>query len=78
MRRLGTGPSRLTRLRRTLVYVVRHRRRPERTPRPTRLTDAEITQVSNRLSSLSAKGLPIPKGVDPARVRPDRRALRGR
>lgn len=78
MRRLGTGPSRLTRLRRTLVYVVRHRRRPERTPRPTRLTDAEITQVSNRLSSLSAKGLPVPKGVDPARVRPNRRALRGR
>ena len=46
--------------------------------RPTRLTDAEISQVSKRLSSLSSKGLPIPKGIDPTRVRPDRRALRGR
>lgn len=47
--------------------------------KPTRLTDSEITQVSRRLSSLSAKGLlPIPKGVDPMRARPDRRAMRGR
>ena len=46
--------------------------------RPTRLTDAEISQVSKRLSSLSSKGLPIPKGIDPTKIRPDRRALRGR
>ena len=46
--------------------------------KPTRLTDSEISQVSKRLSSLGAKGLPIPKGIDPAKIRPDRRALRGR
>ena len=46
--------------------------------KPTRLTDNEIAQVSKRLSSLSSKGLPIPKGIDPMRARPDRRALRGR
>lgn len=46
--------------------------------KPTRLTDAEIGQVSKRLSSLSSKGLPIPTGIDPARARPDRRAMRGR
>ena len=46
--------------------------------KPTRLTDSEISQVSKRLSSLSSKGLPIPKGIDPTKVRPDRRALRGR
>ena len=46
--------------------------------KPTRLTDAEISQVSKRLSSLSSKGLPIPKGIDPSKVRPDRRAMRGR
>lgn len=46
--------------------------------KPTKLTDAEIAQVSKRLASLSAKGLPIPKGVDPAKARVDRRAQRGR
>ena len=46
--------------------------------KPTRLTDTEISQVSKRLSSLSSKGLPIPKGIDPTKIRPDRRAMRGR
>lgn len=46
--------------------------------KPTKLTDAEITQVAKRLSSLSSKGLPIPKGIDPTKIRPDRRAMRGR
>ena len=46
--------------------------------KPTKLTDAEIGQVSKRLSSLSTKGLPIPKGIDPSKARPDRRAMRGR
>lgn len=46
--------------------------------KPTKLTDAEITQVAKRLSSLSSKGLPLPKGIDPTRIRPDRRAMRGR
>lgn len=46
--------------------------------KPVRLTDSEISQVSKRLSSLSSKGLPIPKGIDPTKMRIDRRAMRGR
>jgi hypothetical protein len=37
-----------------------------------RLTRAEVLAVSNRLESLTA-GLPVPKGVDPTRLRPVRR-----
>lgn len=65
----GEGQTRLIDLNKTL------RRLPTK---PTKLTDAEIAQVSKRLSSLGAKGLPIPKGVDPMRARPDRRAMHGR
>ena len=65
----GEGQTRLLDLSKTL------RKLPTK---PTRLTDNEIAQVSKRLSSLSSKGLPIPKGIDPMRARPDRRALRGR
>lgn len=36
------------------------------------LTKAEVLAVSNRLTSLSEKGLPIPKGVDPFKVRAQR------
>jgi uncharacterized integral membrane protein len=36
------------------------------------LTKSEITAVSNRLSSLGKNGLPIPKGIDPNRVRAPR------
>ncbi|MCU1571054.1 MAG: hypothetical protein JWR33_1795 [Naasia sp.] len=36
------------------------------------LTRAEVVAVSNRLSSLSANKLPIPKGIDPTKVRPQR------
>ena len=36
------------------------------------LTRAEVLAVSNRLESLTA-GLPVPKGVDPTRLRPVRR-----
>ncbi|QPL06381.1 MULTISPECIES: DUF4191 family protein [Actinomyces] len=62
------GQTRLIDLQRTL------RRLPTK---PVKLTDAEISQVAKRLTSLSAKGLPIPKGIDPLRARPDRRAMRG-
>jgi hypothetical protein len=37
-----------------------------------KLTRAEVLAVSNRLESL-ATGLPVPKGVDPTRLRPVRR-----
>ena len=36
------------------------------------LTKAEVVAVSNRLSSLGRNGLPIPKGIDPTRVRAPR------
>lgn len=36
------------------------------------LTKSEIQAVSNRLSSLGKNGLPIPKGIDPNRVRAPR------
>ncbi|HZK05891.1 MAG TPA: DUF4191 domain-containing protein [Actinomycetaceae bacterium] len=42
------------------------------------LTNAEVAAVSNRLRSLGGMRLPIPKGIDPARVRPDRKGMRGR
>ncbi len=36
------------------------------------LTKAEVLAVTNRLSSLGKNGLPIPKGIDPQRVRAQR------
>ncbi|MDP5226178.1 MULTISPECIES: DUF4191 domain-containing protein [Arthrobacter] len=41
------------------------------------LTKVEVGAVSKRLSSLGNR-LPIPKGVDPYKARPDRRSMRGR
>ncbi|MDR1825852.1 MAG: DUF4191 domain-containing protein [Bifidobacteriaceae bacterium] len=42
------------------------------------LSKAELAVVAQRLRSLGGLNLPIPKGVDPMRVRPDRKAMRGR
>jgi uncharacterized integral membrane protein len=36
------------------------------------LTKAEVIAVSNRLASLGRNGMPIPKGIDPMRVRAQR------
>lgn len=44
---------------------------------PKNLTQQEVHAVSNRLASLN-KGMPMPKGVDPMKARPDRKGLRGR
>lgn len=41
------------------------------------LTPSEVNQVATRISTISTLKLPIPKGVDPTRMRPDRRGLRG-
>ncbi|WP_077488637.1 DUF4191 domain-containing protein [Sinomonas mesophila] len=41
------------------------------------LSKVEVATVSKRIASLGPR-LPIPKGIDPRRVRPDRRAMRGR
>ncbi|MDD9205783.1 DUF4191 domain-containing protein [Georgenia sp. 10Sc9-8] len=45
---------------------------------PRVLTNAEVTQVAKRLRALGAARMPIPKGVDPMRARPDRKGMRGR
>lgn len=42
------------------------------------LTTTEVPSIDARLHALNAHGAPIPKGVDPAKMRPSRRALRGR
>lgn len=42
------------------------------------LTREEVPSVSQRLNALTSRSAPIPKGVDPNRVRMNRRALRGR
>ncbi|MCB5280606.1 DUF4191 domain-containing protein [Arthrobacter sp. AL08] len=41
------------------------------------LTKLEVSTVSKRISSLGSR-LPIPKGIDPYKARPDRKASRGR
>ncbi len=41
------------------------------------LTKTEVGAVNKRISSLGNK-LPIPKGIDPNKARPDRKAARGR
>ncbi|MBW4095204.1 MAG: DUF4191 domain-containing protein [Acidobacteria bacterium] len=41
------------------------------------LTKVEVGAVDKRLSSMGTK-LPIPKGIDPYKARPDRKAARGR
>lgn len=42
------------------------------------LTKEEVPAVSNRLNALQSNALPIPKGIDPMKARPNRRAMRGR
>lgn len=42
------------------------------------LTNPETAEVSKRLRALGAARLPIPKGIDPTRARPDRKGLKGR
>jgi hypothetical protein len=43
-----------------------------------KLSKAEVGVVQNRLKALGGLKPPIPKGIDPLRARPDRRAFRGR
>ncbi len=45
---------------------------------PKKLNSQEVAAVSKRLRSLGTASLPIPKGVDPFKARPDRKAQRGR
>lgn len=43
-----------------------------------KITNAEVNQVANRLSSVANMNIPVPKGVDPLKARPDRKAMRGK
>jgi hypothetical protein len=42
------------------------------------LTKQEIGEIIKRLTALGAVRLPVPKGIDPMRARPDRKGMRGR
>jgi hypothetical protein len=43
-----------------------------------RLTPGEVSEIAKRLKALGASRLPVPKGIDPLRARPDRKGMRGR
>lgn len=42
------------------------------------ITKDEVAEVNRRLKALGGLRPPIPHGIDPTRVRPDRKAMRGR
>jgi hypothetical protein len=42
------------------------------------LTKPETAEIAKRLKALGGAKLPIPKGIDPSRARPDRKGMRGR
>ena len=42
------------------------------------ITKAEVDAVNKRLKALGGVKMPVPKGMDPTKARPDRRAMRGR
>jgi hypothetical protein len=62
----GEGQVPLIKLGRLLT-----RKRPE-------LTKQQVSEVSKRLRALGGVKMPMPKGIDPTRMRPDRKAMRGR
>lgn len=45
---------------------------------PKQITKHEVPAISQRLSSLKAKGIGLPKGIDPAKAKINRRMLRGK
>jgi len=45
---------------------------------PKAISREEVTAVDRRLSTLRLSQPPIPKGIDPQRMRPNRKAMRGR
>lgn len=65
---VGTGPDQVP-----LGKLTREIRKGK-----TALSKNERAVVSNRLRAMGGANLPVPKGVDPVRVRPDRKALRGK
>ena len=57
---------------------MRDSNRPKAKLLPKSLNKQEVHVVDKRVSTLGSAKLPIPKGIDPTRARPDRRAMRGR
>lgn len=43
-----------------------------------KLSKAEVAEIDKRLTALGKVRMPIPKGIDPMRMRPDRKGMRGR
>lgn len=43
-----------------------------------KITTVQVAEVGKRLQAIKARPLPIPAGVDPMRMRPDRKGMRGR
>lgn len=62
----GEGQVELSRVARTVQKL------------PKSLTKQEVHAVNKRVTALGSNKLPIPKGIDPYKARPDRRATRGR
>ncbi len=62
----GDGQTPLPKLPRTVMRL-----KPQ-------LTKQEVSEVTKRLKALGGLRAPIPKGIDPFRARPDRKAVRGR
>lgn len=44
---------------------------------PKSITNEEVAALTSRLDRMRGTNLPIPKGIDPNKVRPSRRAMRG-
>ncbi|RKW71685.1 DUF4191 domain-containing protein [Galactobacter caseinivorans] len=55
-----------------------HRVRKEAKALKKAISRQEITAVDQRLNTLRMSAPPIPKGIDPNRMRPNRKAMRGR
>lgn len=58
------------------VPLAKVTKKVQRTKR--KLTAAEAAEAAKRLRALGPARLPVPKGVDPLRARPDRKGMRGR
>ncbi|MFV0253981.1 MAG: DUF4191 domain-containing protein [Beutenbergiaceae bacterium] len=43
-----------------------------------KVSSSVVPEISKRLRALQRNALPVPKGIDPLRARPDRKATRGR
>lgn len=70
------------------IHVINAGTKPDQTPLAgvtkhmkgleKKLTKEEVSKVHKRLAAMPNNSLPIPKGIDPMRARPDHKAARGR